>query len=72
MWQNFVGEEKDLLACLLNWEAKMIASEPVEKGIKFKFNPPAALPHAGVWESFVLILNERCTPYSTTADLLMK
>ena len=45
---NFVGADKELMACLFNWDAKLIASELAQKGIKWKFNPPAASHHGGV------------------------
>ena len=50
---NFVGAEKDLLACLLNWDAKFIASKLAQNGIKWKFNPPPSPHHGGVWERLV-------------------
>ena len=50
---RLVGAEKDLLACLLNWDAKLMASKLVQKGINWKFNPPAAPHHGCVWERLV-------------------
>ena len=69
---NFVGAEKDLLACLLNWDAKLIASKLAQKGIKWKFNPPASPHHEASGKGLCVVSSELCTLYSTTADLLMK
>ena len=50
---NFVGTEKELLLCFLNLDKQKIASELAQKGVKWKFNPPAAPHHGGVWERLV-------------------
>ncbi|XP_075253354.1 uncharacterized protein LOC142345150 [Convolutriloba macropyga] len=50
---NFFDSEKDLLACLLNWYANLIASKLTQKGIKWKFDPPESPHHGGVWEGLV-------------------
>ncbi|XP_075254516.1 uncharacterized protein LOC142345935 [Convolutriloba macropyga] len=46
---NFVGTEKELLLCFLNLDKQKIASELAQEGVKWKFNPPAAPHHGGVW-----------------------
>ncbi|XP_075258504.1 uncharacterized protein LOC142350541 [Convolutriloba macropyga] len=51
---NFVSTEKELLLCFLNIDKQKIASELAQKGVKWKFNPPAAPHHGGVWEMLVL------------------
>ena len=49
---NFVGAQKELLACVESWN-KLAPAVFVQKGIKWKFNPPSA-PHHGVsWERLV-------------------
>ena len=50
---NFVDTEKELLLCFLNLDKQKIASELAQKGVKWKFNPPAAPHHGGVWERLV-------------------
>ena len=50
---NFVGTEKELLLCFLNFDKQKMASELAQKGVKWKFNPPAAPHHGGVWEGLV-------------------
>ena len=49
---NFVGAQKELLACAESWN--MLAPAVfVQKGIKWKFNPPSASHHGGSWERLV-------------------
>ena len=50
---NFVNKEKELLLCLLNLNKQKIASKMAQKGVKWKFNPPAAPHDGGVWERLV-------------------
>ena len=50
---NFIGAEKELLMCILNWNQKVISSKLAHKGITWKFNPPAAPHHGGPWERMV-------------------
>ena len=42
---NFVGAPKELLACVESWN-KLAPTVFVQRGIKWKFNPPSA-PHHG-------------------------
>ncbi|XP_075258365.1 uncharacterized protein LOC142350403 [Convolutriloba macropyga] len=75
---NFVGTEKELLLCFLNLAKKKIASELAQKGVKWKFNPPAAPHHGGVWESKVSkvydarakIEKELCKLYESIDDAI--
>ena len=49
---NFVGVEKELLACIKSW----IGMAPTlfeQKGVVWKFNPPGAPNHGGSWERLV-------------------
>ena len=50
---NFVGTEKELLLCFLNLDKQKIALKLKQRGVKWKFNPPAAPHHEGVWERLV-------------------
>ena len=60
---NFVGTEKELLLCFLNLDKQKIASELAQRGVKWKFNPPGAPHHGGVWERLVYAIlgNRRLT-----------
>ena len=49
---NFVGAQKELLACVESWN-KLAPTVFVQKGIKWKFNPPSAPHHGGSWERLV-------------------
>ena len=49
---NFVGTEKELLNCIQSWNDQA-PPELAKKGIKWKFNPPAAPHHGGSWERLV-------------------
>ena len=49
---NFVGAEKELLACIKNWNGMAPTIFP-QKGIAWKFNPPDAPHHGGSWERLV-------------------
>ena len=49
---NFVGAQKVLLACVESW-SKLAPAVFVQKGIKWKFNPPSASHHSGSWERLV-------------------
>ena len=50
---NFVGAQKELLACVESWN-KLAPAVFVQKGIKGKFNPPSAPHYGGSWERLVL------------------
>ena len=47
---NFVGAEKELALCFANLDPDKVAETSASKGIKWKFNPPSAHYHGGVWE----------------------
>ena len=49
---KFVGAEKELLNCIQSWNGQA-SPELAKKGIKWKFNPPAAPHHGGSWERLV-------------------
>ena len=49
---NFVGAQKELLACVESWN-KLAPAVFVQKAIKWKFNPPSAPHHGGFWERLV-------------------
>ena len=49
---HFVGAEKELLNCIQSFNAQA-SPELAKRGIKRKFNPPAALHHGGFWERLV-------------------
>ena len=49
---NFVGAEKELLACIKSWNG-MAPTIFVHKGVAWKFNPPGAHHHGGSWERLV-------------------
>ena len=50
---NFVASEKELLSTITNWNQHTVSDALVKKGIKWKFNPPSAAHHGGVWERIV-------------------
>ena len=49
---NFVGAEKELLACIKSWKG-MAPTIFAHKGVAWKFNPPGASHHGGSWERHV-------------------
>ena len=49
---NFVGAEKDIVSAVTTWNLNA-PSLFVQKGIKWKFNPPASPHHGGSWERLV-------------------
>ena len=49
---NFVGAEKELLACIKSWNG-MAPTIFAHKGVTWKFNPPGAPHHGGSWERLV-------------------
>ena len=50
---NFVASEKELLQNVLKWNQQPIVESMVKKGVSWKFNPPSAPRHGGVWERLV-------------------
>ena len=59
---NFIGAEKDLLSCILSWNQSLISSKLANKGITWKFNPPAAPYHGGPWERLDRSVKRFSTP----------
>ena len=53
---NFVGAEKELLACIKSWNG-MAPTIFAHKSVSWKFNPPGAPHHGGSWERFVRSVN---------------
>ena len=49
---NFVGAEKEILACIKIWNG-MAPAIFAHKGVAWKFNPPGAQHHGGSRERFV-------------------
>ena len=49
---NFVGAQKELLACVESWNT-LAPAVFVQKGIKWEFNPSSAPHHGGSWERLV-------------------
>ena len=50
---NFVASDKELLQNVRNWNQQVLTESLVKKGIQWKFNPPSAPHHGGVWERLV-------------------
>ena len=50
---NFIATDKELLQNVRNWNQQVLTESLVKKGIKWKFNPPCAPHHGGVWERLV-------------------
>ena len=50
---NFIASEKELLQNITAWNQKTLSEALVKKRIHWKFNPPSAPHHGGVWERVV-------------------
>ena len=50
---NFIASEKKLLQNVSAWNQQTLSETLVKKRIQWKFNPPSAPHHGGVWERFV-------------------
>ena len=50
---NFVASDKELLQNVRNWNQQVLTETLVKNGIQWKFNPPCAPHHGGVWERLV-------------------
>ena len=50
---NFIASDKELLQNVRNWNQQVLTESLVKKAIKWKFNPPSAPHHGGVWERLV-------------------
>ena len=51
--RNFIASEKELLHNISNWNQQVLTDALVKKRISWKFNPPSAPHHGGVWERVV-------------------
>ena len=49
---NFVGAEKELLACIKSWNG-MASTNFAHKSVAWRFNPSGAPHHGGSWERLV-------------------
>ena len=50
---NFIATEDEFLNNVLNWNQRTMTDLLVKKRMKWKFNPPSAVRHGGVWERLV-------------------
>ena len=50
---NFVGTEREFAEYVAAWNKEGIEEHLVQRGIRWKFNPPAAPHFGGVWERLV-------------------
>ena len=50
---NFVASDKELLQNVRKWNQQVLTESLVKKVIQWKFNPPSAPHHGGVWERLV-------------------
>ena len=50
---NFIASEKELLQNVSAWNQQILSEALVKKRIHWKFNPPSAPHHGGVWERIV-------------------
>ena len=72
--------EKELLQNVLNWNQQVITESIVKNCINWKFNPPSAPHHGGVWERLVrnfehtfyaILDNRRLTDEILTTDFCL-
>lgn len=50
---NFRGAELDVVKALKAWEQEKVQSTLTQRGVEWKFNPPAASHQGGVWERVI-------------------
>ena len=50
---NFVGAEREFSEYVVAWNKEGIEEHQIQRGIRWKFNPPAAPHFGGVWEQLV-------------------
>ena len=50
---NFVGAEREFTEYVAAWNKEGIEERLIQRGIRGKFNPPAAPHFGGVWERLV-------------------
>ncbi|KAJ8018203.1 hypothetical protein HOLleu_43941 [Holothuria leucospilota] len=55
---NFVGSESTLREALRAWNDSDIPAWLAQRGITWKFNPPAASHFGGVWESMIRVVRK--------------
>ncbi len=76
---NFVGAEKELLACVQKWNQEYFAAQLAVKSVRWKFNPPASPHHGGAWErlirsfkrTFYAVLGNRRLTDDSTANYIL-
>ena len=66
---NFRGAEVDVIRALQAWDQEKIQATLTQRGIEWKFNPPAASHQGGVWER--LIRSIRRILYSLVGERLL-
>ena len=55
---NFVGAKREFAEYVAAWNKEGIAEHLIQRGIRWKFNPPAAPHFGGVWERLVRSCNK--------------
>lgn len=50
---NFKGAELDVIKAMKTWNQEQIQDELNQRGVQWKFNPPAASHQGGVWERLI-------------------
>ena len=66
---NFRGAEVDVIRALQAWDQEKIQATLTQRGIEWRFNPPAASHQGGVWER--LIRSVRRILYSLVGERLL-
>ena len=51
--KNFIASEKELLQNICSWNQQVLSEKLVKKRILWKFKPPSAPHHGGIWERVV-------------------
>jgi len=72
---NFVGANRELRKSIREWNQSAFQSNMALRGIKWRFNPPAACHQGGVWERLVRsvkrVLNAIAGPSKMTDETLL-
>ena len=50
---NFVGVEREFAEYVVAWNKEGIEQHLIQRGVRWKFNPPAAPHFGGIWERLV-------------------